>query len=81
MDLHSRDVVARLINEKAGNSNCFGWQSQLRLRWDEGVKECFAHICDASFRYNYEYLGNSPRLVITPLIERCCILLALPSVL
>lgn len=96
IDVHSRDIVTRLVNDKgtapkwvllllcpslrradlrlcvAGSSSCFAWQSQLRHRWDEEQKDCFANICDAQFRYAYEYLGNAPRLVITPLTDRCC---------
>ena len=53
------------------NSQSFLWLSQLRHRWDDREKHCFANICDAQFLYSYEYLGNTPRLVITPLTDRC----------
>lgn len=52
------------------SSSEFLWQSQLRHRWDEGIKDCFANICDAQFKYAHEYLGNQPRLVVTPLTDR-----------
>jgi dynein heavy chain len=51
------------------------WQCQLRHRWDDKEKDCFANICDAQFRYAHEYLGNQARLVITPLTDRCYITL------
>ncbi|KAJ3198630.1 hypothetical protein HDU82_001178, partial [Entophlyctis luteolus] len=75
LDVHARDQVAKLIQEKAENAQCFSWQSQLRLRWDDMEGDCFINICDAIFRYNYEYLGNTPRLVITALTDRCYITL------
>lgn len=75
IDVHSRDVVAKMILIKVENSQAFQWQSQLRHRWDTKLNECFANICDAQFKYQYEYLGNTPRLVITPLTDRCYITL------
>ncbi|KAM9001324.1 dynein axonemal heavy chain 17 [Sarcophilus harrisii] len=75
IDVHARDVVAKMILAKVENSQAFTWQSQLRHRWDEEKKHCFANICDAQIRYSYEYLGNTPRLVITPLTDRCYITL------
>ncbi|KAJ3051836.1 hypothetical protein HK097_007152 [Rhizophlyctis rosea] len=75
LDVHARDMVAKLIVEKAENAQCFSWQSQLRLRWDDMENDCIINICDATFRYNYEYLGNTPRLVVTALTDRCYITL------
>ncbi|KAI5103364.1 dynein beta chain, ciliary, partial [Silurus meridionalis] len=75
IDVHARDVVAKLVANKIDNIQAFMWQSQLRHRWDNIRKHCYANICDAQFQYSYEYLGNTPRLVITPLTDRCYITL------
>ncbi|KAG8180011.1 hypothetical protein JTE90_020966 [Oedothorax gibbosus] len=73
MDVHARDVVAHLVHLRVESETDFAWQSRLRHRWeDEG---CSVHICDARFRYCHEYLGNTPRLVVTPLTDRCFITL------
>ncbi|NXA28829.1 DYH17 protein, partial [Ibidorhyncha struthersii] len=75
IDVHARDVVAKMILAKVESAQAFTWQSQLRHRWDEGKRHCYANICDAQLQYSYEYLGNTPRLVITPLTDRCYITL------
>lgn len=61
---------ASVLLSQVENSQAFVWLSQLRHRWDERDRHCYANICDAQFLYSYEYLGNTPRLVITPLTDR-----------
>jgi dynein heavy chain, axonemal len=57
---------------ETGNEDveCFQWVCQLRTYWEKSIDDCRTRICDASFPYGYEYLGNGPRLVITPLTDR-----------
>lgn len=57
------------------NAQAFIWQRQLRARWADADNHCYINVCDAQFRYSYEYLGNTPRLVVTPLTDRCYITL------
>ncbi|NXH98563.1 DYH9 protein, partial [Pachycephala philippinensis] len=75
IDVHARDVVAKMIAQKVDSGQAFLWLSQLRHRWSDEERHCLANICDAQFLYSYEYLGNTPRLVITPLTDRCYITL------
>ena len=35
IDVHSRDVVSKLIQSKVESAFAFSWQSQLRHRWDD----------------------------------------------
>ncbi|KAL4640265.1 dynein heavy chain 6, axonemal [Arapaima gigas] len=71
IDVHARDIVTGLVNEKVDCSSNFEWQRQLRYYWDLDVDNCVAKMALSQYTYGYEYLGACPRLVITPLTDRC----------
>ena len=77
MDVHSRDVVDSLIAQKTEGPNAFAWQKQMRLEWEQPTLDVNVKICDFSCKYFYEWVGNSGRLVITPLTDRCYITLTM----
>ncbi|CAE7508010.1 ODA11 [Symbiodinium sp. CCMP2592] len=73
LDAHNRDVQERLVKDKVTSADAFQWQSMLKCYWvpdppGEGTAQM--QICDARIWYAYEYLGNGPRLVVTPLTDR-----------
>jgi hypothetical protein len=68
VDVHACDVVRELLKAGIKQTSDFQWVSRLRYYWRDDV---FVDMAQASIAYGYEYLGNSPRLVITPLTDRC----------
>ncbi|VDP80672.1 unnamed protein product [Echinostoma caproni] len=75
IEVHQRDIIERLYKVGCNDINAFDWLSQLRFYWDKEPDDCFVRQTNTCFQYGYEYLGNSGRLVITPLTDRCYITL------
>ena len=79
IDVHARDVTKRLIRDNVTSITDFAWICQLRYYWDEeSVKDQHGVVVrqtNARFFYGWEYLGVVPRLVITPLTDKCFVTL------
>jgi len=70
-------VIQRLIDEKVEGLEAFLWQQQLRFYWLNATMDTEIRICDFRTRYFYEWIGNTGRLVITPLTDRCYVTLTM----
>ena len=70
VEVHTKDIVEQLAEQKICTLDAFEWVSQLRAYWEDG--DCFIKQVEARFRYGGEYVGgqNMTRLVITPLTDK-----------
>jgi dynein heavy chain len=77
LDVHARDVIQKLVDEKVEGPDAFLWQQQLRFYWVPPTMDTEIKICDFRTKYFYEWIGNTGRLVITPLTDRCYVTLSM----
>ena len=80
MDVHARDVTLDMSNQGVDDLDAFEWLSQLRYYMvpNEGqvlgvssAQILLIKMINSALPYYYEYLGNTFRLVVTPLTDRC----------
>jgi dynein heavy chain len=82
IDVNKRDVTKATVEQKVSRTDDFQWTKQLRYYWEDKSDhkstptfetgfDCVARQTNTCFPYGYEYLGNGPRLVITPLTDIC----------
>ena len=64
-------MIKQLCDLKVSSVNDFEWLAQLRYYWNNENPACFVRMITTELEYAYEYLGNSGRLVITALTDRC----------
>ncbi|KAK3100036.1 hypothetical protein FSP39_013759 [Pinctada imbricata] len=68
--IHAIDVVRFLGQSGTRSLTDWMWQKQLRFYINrKGL--CTIKMVDAEFDYTYEYQGNAPKLVHTPLTDKC----------
>jgi len=74
IDVHAKKVVKFLYENEICSKDAFEWTRNLRYYVKEN-NNVWVSCVETLFPYGYEYLGNSMRLVITPLTDRCYITL------
>ncbi|CCD16812.1 unnamed protein product, partial [Trypanosoma congolense IL3000] len=70
VEVHAKDTVEAMVRCKVESAQSFEWIKQLRFYFDAEDRMCHIKQVDAHFVYGGEYLGNTGRLVVTPLTDR-----------
>ncbi|KAG5499789.1 hypothetical protein GH5_03924 [Leishmania sp. Ghana 2012 LV757] len=70
IEVHAKDTVDSMQAAKVSSTQSFEWMKQLRFYFDRSDGFCHIRQVDTHFVYGGEYLGNTARLVVTPLTDR-----------
>jgi dynein heavy chain 2 len=68
--IHFIDVLEQLECQQIKSISDWSWKKQIRFYLDND-KNCIISMNDAQFDYSYEYQGIPPKLVHTPLTDKC----------
>ncbi|KAF4787703.1 hypothetical protein TURU_168391 [Turdus rufiventris] len=67
--IHNIDVVKQLNQAEVRSVEDWSWKKQLRFYMND--QKCYVQMVDAELQYTYEYQGIAPKLVYTPLTDKC----------
>jgi dynein heavy chain, axonemal len=70
-EVHARDIVENLARENTKSKEDFNWVNKMRFYNDKHTESVHVEMVMTKLTYNNEFLGNTGRLVITPLTDRC----------
>ncbi|XP_023565248.1 cytoplasmic dynein 2 heavy chain 1 [Octodon degus] len=68
--IHNIDVVKQLNHAQVHTIDDWAWKKQVRF-YMKSDHTCRVQMVDSELQYTYEYQGNAPRLVYTPLTDKC----------
>ncbi|KAL0231358.1 hypothetical protein GEMRC1_010762 [Eukaryota sp. GEM-RC1] len=66
-------IVEDLVESNTSKVSDFQWQQYLRYYVEDG--DCLCKCCNSSLMYSFEYQGNAPKLVFTPLSLKAFVIL------
>ncbi|KAJ9459042.1 Dynein-1-beta heavy chain [Diplonema papillatum] len=69
IEVHNQVITNEIRDKGVADCGAFDWQAQLRYYWEDD--HLWIRQTNAILPYGYEYLGNTGRLVVTPLTDRC----------
>lgn len=69
LDVHNKDILQNLNKKRVSNLDDFAWFSCMRYYLIS--QKMVIKMLDCTRDYGYEYIGNTTRLVITELTDRC----------
>ncbi|OWB58788.1 hypothetical protein B5S28_g4867 [[Candida] boidinii] len=71
--IHVKDILSKLINTNEPSINHFNWISQQRYYYDihenDFLSRLYVKQGHTVFKYGFDYIGASTRLIHTPLVE------------